>query len=69
MKIHSDIEDDKKYMYKLWFDFTIQDTGNIITTQKVDINCTEVYDERGYIHRDKVIKLFKALFKDQVSKV
>ena len=68
MKIHSDIEDDRKHIYKIWFDFSIQDSESIITSQKTDINCTEVYDERGYIHKDKVINIFKALFKEQVSK-
>lgn len=67
--IHSDIEDDKKYIYKIWFDFTIQEDGNKITTQKVDIDCTKVYDERGYIHKDKVVHIFKTLFKDQISKI
>ena len=47
MRINSDIEDDKKYIYKIWFDFSFLEDGNMITTQKADINCTEVYDERG----------------------
>ena len=69
MRIHSDIDDAKKYIYKIWFDFTFLEDGNMITTQKAEINCTEVYDERGYIHKDKVIKYFKGLFKDQLSKI
>ena len=68
-RIHSDIEDKQKYIYKICFDFIFLEDGNKITTQKVDINCTEVYDERGYIHKDKVIKYFKAIFKDQLSKI
>ena len=67
--IHSDIEEKKQYIYKIWFDFVILEDGNKITTQKVDIDCTEVYDERGYIHKENVIKYFKSLFKDQISKI
>ena len=59
----------KQYIYKIWFDFVILEDGNKITTQKVDIDCTEVYDERGYIHKEKVLKIFKPLLKEQVSKV
>ena len=66
---HSDIEDEKKYIYKLWFDFTFFESQNKITTKKVDINCTEVYDERGYIHKDKVIKFFKPIFKQHITEI
>ena len=69
MIIHSDIDDDKKHIYKIWFDFTIIGNEKKITTEKKDINCIEVYDERGYIHKDKVLKFFKALFKEQISKI
>ena len=69
LRIHSDIEDDKKYIYKIWFDFFIKEDENKITSSKAEIDCTEVYDERGYIHKDKVIKYFKSLFKDHISKV
>ena len=68
IRIHSDIEDNKKHIYKLWFDFTYLEDGKMVTSEKVDINCTEVYDERGYIHKDKAIKFFKSLFKEQISK-
>ena len=67
--LHSDIEDDKKYIYKIWFDFYILEDNSKVTTKKAEINCTEVYDERGYIHRDKVIKYFKNLFKEHIAQV
>ena len=68
--IHSDIEEEKKHIYKIWFDFSFLENKNkSITTEKFDINCTDIYDERGYIHREKIQKIFKELFKQQVSKV
>ena len=68
IRIHSDIEDAKKHIYKLWFDFILED-GQKHVSDKFDFNCTEIYDERGYIHKEKAIKIFKPLLKEQVSKV
>ncbi len=67
--IHSDIEDKKRHIYKLWFDFTFLENPNKITTKKIDINCTEVYDERGYIHKDRVIKFFKPILKQHITEI
>ena len=68
--IHSDIEDNRKHIYKIWFDFSFLESQNKpITTEKFDINCTEVFDERGYIHKEKVTKIFKKLFREQITKV
>ena len=39
--IHSDIEDNRKHIYKIWFDFSFLESQNKpITTEKFDINCT-----------------------------
>jgi len=69
LTIHSDMDENKNHIYNIWFDFTIQGEKNKTSTEKSEIDCTEVYDERGYLHRDKIIKYFKALFKDQLSKI
>ena len=71
MIVHSDIDaknNKKKHIYKLWFEFKFGDT-NIIKTDINEINCTEVYDERGYIHNDKVLKLLRNIIKATIPKI
>ena len=65
---HSDIEEKDSSIYDLWFDFITLENGKKITSEKQQIKCTEVYDERGYIHKDNVIKLFMNIFKKEVAK-
>ena len=69
LTVHSDIDENKFYIYKIWFDFSIEGKKEKITTEQTDIDCTRVYDERGYIHRDQVIKYFKDVLKAELSKI
>ena len=71
MTIHSDIDtkdNKKKHIYKLWFDFKMEDR-TIVKTDINEINCTEVYDERGYIHSDKVNKFLRNIIKTTIPKI
>ena len=71
MIIHSEIDEKdnkRKHIYKLWFDFKLDDK----TTKKTEIseiNCTDVYDERGYIHNDKVTKFLRNIIKTNIPKI
>ena len=71
MKVHSKIDDKnikRKHIYKLWFELIFED-GSEVTTDVSEINCTNVYDEKGYSHRDKVIKILKHIIKSKISKL
>ena len=71
MVIHSDIDMKnikKKHIYKLWFDFIFEDKQST-TSDITEINCTDVYDERGYIHSDKVIKHLKNIIRSIFPKI
>ena len=71
MKVHSDIDEKnikRKHIYQLWFELIFED-GNVVTTDISEINCTHVYDEKGYSHRDKVLKILKKIIKSKISKL
>ena len=71
MVIHSEIDmknNKRKHIYKLWFDFIFYDNSSV-TSDITEINCTEVYDERGYIHNDKVVKQLRNIIKAIITKV
>ena len=71
MVIHSEIDmknNKRKHIYKLWFDFIFYDNSSV-TSDITEINCTEVYDERGYIHNDKVVKQLRNIIKAIIPKV
>ena len=62
MIVHSEIDsknNKRKHIYKLWFDLTLDNSKENVKTDISEINCTEVFDERGYLHKDKVLKMLK----------
>ena len=64
-----DMKDNKrKHIYKLWFDFIFYD-NQAVSSDISEINCTEVYDERGYIHNDKVVNKLRNIIKTIIPKV
>ena len=72
MIAHSEIDsknNKKKHIYKLWFDFFLSDKKEKVKSEIFDINCTEVIDERGYIHKDKVLKTLKHIIKSTFPKI
>ena len=71
MVVHSEIDsknNKKKHIYKLWFDIKM-DNKEIIKTNISEINCTDVYDERGYIHKDKFMKILREIIKSTIPKI
>jgi len=66
---HSEIDDSHKNIYNLWFDFTFLDDKKTASSDKIKIDCTEIFDERGYLHKDKLTKIFKAIFKGELEKI
>ena len=71
MVAHSEIDissNKRKHFYKLWFDL-IFDDNQVVTTDKYEFNCTDFYDERGYIHNDKVLKHLKNIIKSCIPKI
>ena len=72
MTAHSEIDSNnnkRKHIYKLWFDLKLDNTKEIIKTDVTEINCTEVFDERGYIHKEKVLKILKNFIKSTIPKI
>ena len=45
------------------------DNKEIIKTNISEINCTDVYDERGYIHKDKFMKILREIIKSTIPKI
>ena len=72
MIAHSEIDsknNKRKHIYKLWFDLILDNSKEKVKTDISEINCTEVIDERGYIHRDKVLKILKSIIKSTIPKI
>ena len=72
MIAHSEIDsknNKRKHIYKLWFDISFEDSKERVKTDITEINCTDVYDERGYIHKDKVMKILRNIIKTTFPKI
>ena len=53
----------------MWFDLTLDNSKENVKTDISEINCTEVFDERGYLHKDKVLKMLKNYIKATIPKI
>ena len=56
-------------IYLIWFDFILFEDNKIIKSIKRKIDCTKVYDERGHIYANRVIRSFKSIFKKEIKKI
>ena len=71
MVVHSEIDMKnikRKHIYKFWFDFIFED-NQAVSTDISEINCTNVIDERGYVHNDKVIKILRNIIKSTIPDI
>ena len=71
MVVHSEIDMKnikRKHIYKLWFDFIFED-NQAVSTDIFEINCTNVIDQRGYVHNDKVIKILRNIIKSTIPDI
>jgi hypothetical protein len=66
IKIFSDVKN-RTSTYEIWFEFDFG--GNKKKSEKDFISCTDVFDERGYIHKDKLNKLFDKILNKIVNKI
>ena len=66
IKIFSDVKN-RTSVYEIWFEFN--SGGNKKLSEKDFISCTDVYDERGYIHKDKLNKIFDKILNKYVNKI
>ena len=72
MIVHSEIDcknNKRKHIYKLWFDLKLDNPIERIKTDISEINCTEVFDERGYVHKEKVLKIVKNIIRNTIPKI
>ena len=69
IKFHSNIDFKNPSIYEIWFDFTVYEDNKIFISNKRKIDCTKIYDERGYIYRNRVIQCFKSIFKKELKKI
>jgi len=67
MKINSEIKN-RTSKYEIWFEFEFENNKKFLS-EKFDFNCTEVFDERGYIHKEKLYKIFDKIFNNVLSKL
>ena len=69
IKFHSKMDEKNPSIYLIWFDFILFEDNKIIKSIKRKIDCTKVYDERGYIYTNRVIRSFKSIFKKEIKKI
>ena len=69
IKFHSKMDEKNPSIYLIWFDFILLEDNKIIKSIKRKIDCTKVYDERGYIYANRVIRSFKSIFKKEIQKI
>lgn len=65
IRISSEIKD-YCHMYNLWFDFITLD-GRKIQSEKVEVDCTKLCDERGNVKSEMVFQQFKSIFDHQLA--
>ena len=70
MKIFSEIKN-RTNKYEIWFefDFDIGNDNKKFLSGRDVFNCNDVFDERGYIHKDKLYKIFDKIFNNVISKL
>jgi hypothetical protein len=66
IRISSEIKDNS-HLYELWFDFILTN-GQQISSEKVNIDCTTIFNERGYVQKDLVNDQFKKILEEQLTK-
>ena len=69
IKFHSYIDEKNPSIYLIWFEFIFLENNKIYISQKRKINCIYVYDERGYLHYERVIHIFKSILKKEIRKI
>ncbi len=59
--------EDTSRFYELWFDFVTLN-GQVLPTEKMKIDITQVCDERGYVIGSIVVDKFQTIFDTQLKK-
>jgi hypothetical protein len=67
LRISSEIKDYSP-VYILWFDFITQN-GLKLTSDKIEVDCTKLCDERGYVNNELVTEQFKTILDDQLKHI
>jgi hypothetical protein len=65
IRLSSEIKE-YSHIYNLGFELITLD-GRIIPTEKVELDCTKLCDEMGYVNSDLVSKQFKSILDDQLT--
>ena len=66
--INSEIKD-KTAIYNIWFNFSVVQDNHQFKSEIKQIDCTKVYDERGFIDKDAVNRYFKSILDEQLAKI
>lgn len=66
IKVSSDVKE-FQHLYTIWFDF-ITTGGKKVQSDKVEIDSTQLFDERGYISKEGVFRKFKEVLDGQLVK-
>lgn len=65
VRLSSEVKE-HSHIYNLGFEFETLD-GRIIPTDKIELDCTKLCDERGYVNANLVTKQFKSILDDQLT--
>ena len=68
IQINSEVKD-RTVIYDIWFVFQVHENNQTFTSEKYTIDCTKVYDERGYAVKEEIIKYFNDILKNALTKV
>ena len=68
IRMNSEIKD-RSVIYNLWFEFVTVEGGKVFKSAISQIDCTEVCDEMGYVHRDIVAKKFDDILNKEMVKI
>ena len=66
--INSEIKD-KTSIYNIWFNFSVVQDNKIFKSEIRQIDCTKVYDERGFIDKEATNKFFKTILNEELAKI
>ena len=66
--INSEIKD-KTSIYNIWFNFSVIQDNKIFKSEIRQIDCTKVYDERGFIDKEATNKFFKTILNEELAKI
>jgi hypothetical protein len=67
IRFSSEIKD-HSHFYELWFEFVNLENKKF-SSEKRNIDCSKICDDRGYVQKDLVIEKLKEIISQEISKI